>query len=138
MSECSRVNITNLVEVNLLHRSNFLKVKETLTRVGKNDGNNGIEQVCYILSKQGKYFITHINELRSLDNENVTVTDKNIAVRNLVIHLLIDWKLIEVINPSVIKHPVSSIKDLKIVSYKEKSLWKLISKYQIGKKYNIL
>ena len=123
----------NLLEVELHKSKDFLVVAETLTRVGVPEGKDLLQQ-CYLYSKQGRYYLCHFNELKRLDGEDVTVTDDDIGIRNLVANLLIQWDMIEVCNASQIRFPVSSLSSIRIILFKDKDNWNLISNYQFSKK----
>ena len=123
-----------MVEVGLRDPQDFLKVKETLTRIGVSSRREKkLFQSCHILHKQGKYFITHFKELFALDGKNSTLTENDIQRRNTIALLLQDWNLIDVVNTALVenKAPLSQIK---VLPFKEKSEWNLVAKYNIGKK----
>lgn len=126
-------NLSQLVEVTLSQPSYFLIVAETLTRMGEPDGNC-LTQICYIFAKRGKYFITHINEMKKLDGEHVTISEEDIGIRNLIANLLSDWGLITLVDSEQIRFPVASTSKIKIIPRKDKEKWKLVSKYDIGKR----
>jgi hypothetical protein len=123
------------VEINLPSPDNFLKVKETLTRIGvASKKDKKIYQSCHILHKQGRYAILHFKELFILDGKENTFSDEDAARRNTIINLLEEWGLVEVIESSQIEDPVAPLSQIKILSHKEKSEWSLVTKYNIGKK----
>lgn len=118
------------IEITLPHPDNFLKIKETLTRIGiSSKRGDKLYQSCHILHKQGRYVILHFKELFILDGKTNTLTEEDVLRRNLIAIMLREWKLIEF--PE--KLETTSIQ-IKIVPFKEKSNWALISKYNIGKK----
>lgn len=122
------------LEVTLLQPDDFLKVKETLTRIGVASRKDKIlYQSCHILHKQGRYYIVHFKELFALDGKQAELTDNDIERRNTIANLLSDWGLVNILKPDyfISKAPLSQIK---IISYKEKDEWDLQSKYNIGKK----
>jgi hypothetical protein len=122
------------IEVTLVQPDDFLKVRETLTRIGVASRREQIlYQSCHILHKQGRYFIVHFKELFALDGKQADITDNDIQRRNTVAKLLQDWGLITVLTPSAIvdQAPLSQIK---IIAYKDKDEWDLQAKYNIGKK----
>lgn len=122
------------VEISLNQPDDFLKVRETLTRIGvASRKDNTLYQSCHILHKQGRYFIVHFKELFVLDGKPADLTDNDIERRNTIAKLLMDWGLIKVINPSsiVLQAPLSQIK---VISFKDKDDWNLQTKYNIGKK----
>ena len=124
----------NMLEVNLKEPDDFLKVRETLTRIGvASRKDKKLFQSCHILHKQGRYFITHFKELFALDGKEANLTDNDIERRNTIAQLLSDWGLIAIINTTVAekKAPLSQIK---VLSFKEKGEWDLQAKYNIGKK----
>jgi len=129
--------LDTLVEVRIKKEENFLKIKETLTRIGvASRKNKTLYQSCHIFHKQGKYYIVHFKEMFLVDGKESNYTDEDIGRRNKIISLLEDWDLIEVVNPSKIETPMASISQIKIISYKEKYDWDLESKYNIGRKKN--
>ena len=122
------------LEVTLSHSDDFLKVRETLSRIGVASSKDKVlYQSCHILHKQGRYFIVHFKELFALDGKQADLTDNDIERRNTIAHLLSDWGLLEIINSELHdnKAPLSQIK---IISFKDKGEWDLQSKYNIGKK----
>jgi len=124
-----------LIEVILPNDDSFLKIKETLTRIGVASRKSDIlYQSCHILHKQGKYYIVHFKELFLLDGKDAILTENDIARRNTIIDLLDEWKLLKVKNPSEIEDPQAPLNQIKVLSYKEKNSWELKSKYQIGQK----
>lgn len=126
----------DMVEVRLKQPDDFLKCRETLTRIGVASRNeNKLFQSCHILHKQGKYYIVHFKELFLLDGKESNLSDNDIQRRNKITKLLSDWGLVEIVNSSVIED-TSSISQIKIIPYKEKSEWELIPKYSIGNKKN--
>jgi hypothetical protein len=125
---------SDMLEVTIKQPDDFLKVRETLTRIGvASRKDKTLFQSCHILHKQGKYYITHFKELFALDGKNSTLTENDIQRRNTIALLLQDWNLIEVVNASLVenKAPLSQIK---VLPFKEKSEWNMVAKYNIGKK----
>ena len=125
---------SDMLEVTIKQPDDFLKVRETLTRIGvASRKDKTLFQSCHILHKQGKYYITHFKELFALDGKNSTLTENDIQRRNTITLLLQDWNLIEVVNTSMVenKAPLSQIK---VLPFKEKSEWNMVAKYNIGKK----
>ena len=125
---------SDMLEVTIKQPDDFLKVRETLTRIGvASRKDKTLFQSCHILHKQGKYYITHFKELFALDGKNSTLTENDIQRRNKIALLLQDWNLIEVVNTSLVenKAPLSQIK---VLPFKEKSEWNMVAKYNIGKK----
>ena len=124
----------NMLEVQLKEPDDFLKVRETLTRIGvASRKDKKLFQSCHILHKQGRYFIVHFKELFALDGKEANLTENDIERRNTIAQLLADWGLIAIINTTVAekKAPLSQIK---VLSFKEKGEWDLQAKYNIGKK----
>ena len=125
---------SDMLEVTIKQPDDFLKVRETLTRIGvASRKDKTLFQSCHILHKQGKYYITHFKELFALDGKNSSLTLNDIQRRNTITLLLQDWNLIEVVQPTLVenKAPLSQIK---VLPFKEKSEWNLVAKYNIGKK----
>lgn len=124
----------DMLEVTIKQPDDFLKVRETLTRIGvASRKDKTLFQSCHILHKQGKYYITHFKELFALDGKNSTLTENDIQRRNTIALLLQDWNLIDVVNTALVenKAPLSQIK---VLPFKEKKEWNLVAKYNIGKK----
>jgi Bacteriophage translational regulator len=129
-------NLNQLVEVKLKNAEDFLKVRETLSRIGlASKKDNTLYQSCHILHKQGKYYIVHFKELFLLDGKESSLSEGDIARRNRIILLLDEWELIEVVDYSKVDEPVSPINQIKIIPFKEKDKWNLVTKYTIGSKY---
>lgn len=129
-------NINQLVEVRLKNAEDFLKVRETLSRIGlASKKDNTLYQSCHILHKQGKYYIVHFKELFLLDGKESSISEGDIARRNRIIHLLDEWELVEVCNYNMIEEPISPLNQIKIIPFKEKDKWNLVTKYTIGSKY---
>jgi hypothetical protein len=129
------IKIEDMVEVTLDQKDDFLKVRETLTRIGVASKKEKIlYQSCHILHKQGKYYITHFKELFALDGKPTDITENDIARRNTVANLLEDWELIKIVTKEQTTEPTVSLSQVKIISHKEKADWELIPKYNIGKK----
>ena len=127
-------NADSMVEVKLRSPDDFLKVRETLTRIGVASRNeNKLYQSCHILHKQGRYFIVHFKELFLLDGKHSDFSENDHQRRNRITKLLSDWGLLEVLNDVMIED-VSSISQIKILPHKEKADWELIAKYSIGSK----
>ena len=124
----------DMLEVTIKQPDDFLKVRETLTRIGvASRKDKTLFQSCHILHKQGKYYITHFKELFALDGKKSTLTSNDIERRNTIAVLLQDWNLIDIVNKTAIenKAPLSQIK---VLPFKEKNEWNLTAKYNIGKK----
>ena len=129
------VDISKFVEVTLVEQDDFLKVRETLTRIGVSSRKEKVlYQSCHILHKQGKYYIVHFKELFALDGKLSTITENDIQRRNAIAKLLEEWGLVTILNPQVMIDNIAPLHQIKIISFKEKDDWELIAKYNIGKK----
>ena len=123
------------VEVELPTQDSFLKIKETLTRIGiSSRKEKKLYQSCHILHKKGRDAILHFKELFILDGKHNTLTEEDISRRNTIVNLLEEWELVKIVDPSKTKDPVASLNQIKIISFKEKNDWELTVKYNIGKK----
>tara|TARA_Y200000002_G_scaffold176358_1_gene145416 strand:+ start:111 stop:530 length:420 start_codon:yes stop_codon:yes gene_type:complete len=134
MSEDTQWSPESMLEVSLKEPDDFLKVRETLTRIGvASRKDKKLFQSCHILHKQGRYFIVHFKELFALDGKPSNLSDNDIQRRNTITQLLADWGLISMINPNAAndKAPLSQIK---VIAFKDKNNWTLETKYNIGKK----
>ena len=121
-----------MLEVKLKEPDDFLKVRETLSRIGvASRKERKLYQSCHILHKQGKYYIVHFKELFALDGKDTNLNDNDISRRNSIAGLLGDWGLVEIVGDSEPKAPLSQIK---VIAFKEKDEWVLETKYNIGKK----
>lgn len=122
------------VEIELKSQDDFLKIRETLTRIGvASRKDQTLYQSCHILHKQGRYFIVHFKELFALDGKRADISANDLERRNTIAHLLEDWGLIKIVNPEgcINTAPLSQIK---VLSFAEKGEWTLATKYNIGKK----
>lgn len=129
------VDINKFVEIELKEQDDFLKVRETLTRIGVSSRKDRIlYQSCHILHKQGKYYIVHFKELFALDGKPSNIVENDIQRRNAIANLLEEWGLIKILNRQVMENNIAPIHQIKIISFKEKDNWDLIPKYNIGKK----
>jgi hypothetical protein len=127
--------IESLVEVALGSEEDFLKIKETLTRIGvASRKDRKLFQSCHILHKQGRYYIVHFKELFALDGKPSNFSDDDKARRNTIINLLAEWGLIKLINPQKSSSPVAPFSQVKVITHKEKHDWELVAKYNIGVK----
>ena len=123
-----------MLEVTLKQPDDFLKIRETLSRIGvASRKDKTLFQSCHILHKQGKYYIVHFKELFSLDSKKATLVENDVQRRNTISVLLQDWNLLSIVKPEAAenKAPLSQIK---IIAFKEKNEWNLQAKYNIGKK----
>jgi len=127
-------NQSDMVEVTLGEPDDFLKVRETLTRIGvASRKEKKIYQSCHILHKQGKYYIVHFKELFALDGKNTNFSSNDLQRRNRITQLLSDWGLISVVDSDRIKD-LAPLNQIKVLSFKDKGDWTLESKYNIGRK----
>jgi len=123
------------VEVRLKNDDDFLKIRETLTRIGvASRKDKTIYQSCHILHKQGKYYIVHFKELFSLDGKPSNFGDEDKGRRNTIANLIAEWGLVELVDPKSIEDPKSPMSQIKILPHREKDEWNLVAKYNIGKK----
>jgi len=130
------INITDLVEVTLNENDDFLKVRETLTRIGvASKKDKTLYQSCHILHKQSRYYIVHFKELFALDGKPTDISDNDLSRRNAIANLLEDWGLVTLVNENSTKTPEPIfLSQVKILSHKEKHDWQLVPKYNIGNK----
>tara|TARA_Y100000004_G_scaffold112373_1_gene126177 strand:- start:423 stop:851 length:429 start_codon:yes stop_codon:yes gene_type:complete len=127
----------DMVEVNLKEPDDFLKVRETLTRIGvASRKEKKLYQSCHILHKKGQYYIVHFKELFALDGKKANLSENDVQRRNRIIKLLSDWGLVEIVKESAIKD-AAPLSQIKVISYKDKGEWTLESKYNIGKKRQV-
>jgi|TARA_R110000782_G_scaffold40100_1_gene92674 hypothetical protein len=129
------------VEIDLLVPDNFLKIKETLTRIGiASRRDHIIFQSCHILHKKDKetdasrYAIMHFKELFILDGKQNNLDEDDVARRNTIVNLLAEWGLLRVVNPTQTEDPIAPLNKIKVIAFKEKNMWKLESKYTVGVK----
>ena len=140
MNELKEVqwNRNEMVEVNLKEPDDFLKVRETLTRIGvASRKERTLYQSCHIVHKKGQYYIVHFKELFALDGKKANLSENDLQRRNRIIKLLSDWGLVEIVKESSIKD-AAPLSQIKVIAYKEKSEWSLESKYNIGKKRQVV
>lgn len=129
------VNLSDFIEVKLEKADDFLKVKETLTRIGVSSRKEKIlYQSCHILHKQGQYYIVHFKELFALDGKQTNISENDIQRRNAIAKLLQDWGLVKIVNAKIMENNIAPIHQIKIIAFREKNEWELVSKYNIGKK----
>ena len=127
--------LDKLIEVKIGEEEDFLKIKETLTRIGvASRKENKLYQSCHIFHKQGKYYIVHFKEMFIIDGKPSNFSDEDKGRRNKIVELLQDWGLLKVVDPETIKEPLASISQIKIISHKDKSEWVLEAKYNMGRK----
>ena len=130
------INITDLVEVTLNEQDDFLKVRETLTRIGvASKKDKTLYQSCHILHKRGQYYVVHFKELFALDGKPTDISENDLSRRNAIVKLLEDWGLITVVKRQQIEIPPPIfLSQIKILSHREKDDWNLVPKYNIGNK----
>ena len=129
------VNVETLLEVRLKKEDDFLKVRETLTRIGvASRKEKRLFQSCHILHKRGKYYIVHFKELFALDGKPTDFDDSDLGRRNTIANLLAEWGLIEIVFPAKTIEPIAPLSQIKVISYSERADWELVAKYNIGNK----
>lgn len=127
--------VESFIEVKLPDADAFLKIRETLTRIGVSSRKEKkLFQSVHILHKRGKYYLVHFKELFRLDGKHSTLSESDIARRNTIVNLISQWGLCELLDPSKSENPVAPLSQIKIVSFKEKDEYLLVPKYSIGKK----
>jgi len=123
-----------MIEITLNEPDDFLKVRETLTRIGvASRKEKKLYQSCHILHKQGRYYIVHFKELFALDGKRANITVNDVQRRNRIIQLLLDWGLVSVVSTDKV-NDIAPLNQIKVISYKEKNDWNLETKYNIGKR----
>ena len=129
------VDLAKFIEVTLNEQDDFLKVRETLTRIGVSSRKEKVlYQSCHILHKQGHYYLVHFKELFALDGKPTNISENDIQRRNAIAKLLEEWGLVKILNPQLMTDNIAPLHQEKIISFKEKEDWELITKYNIGKK----
>jgi hypothetical protein len=129
------VDLNTFVEVLLNEQDDFLKVRETLTRIGVSSRKERVlYQSCHILHKQGHYYIVHFKELFALDGKPSNISENDLQRRNAIANLLQEWGLVKILNPKLLENNIAPLHQIKIISFKEKDDWELVTKYNIGKK----
>ena len=127
--------IDSLIEVTLPNEEDFLKIKETLTRIGvASKKDRKLYQSCHILHKQGKYYIVHFKELFALDGKPSNFSEEDMGRRNTIVNLLAEWGLLKIVVVEKAKEPRTPLSQIKILSYKDRGDWELVAKYNIGRK----
>ena len=133
--ERKSIELDELLEVQLKDSESFLKIKETLTRIGvSSKKEKKLYQSCHILHKRGKYYIVHFKELFSLDGLPSDINETDLGRRNMIAKLLQDWGLLQVVDNDKMNSILTPINQIKIIPHKEKDKWELCPKYHIGKK----
>ena len=129
------LNLEDLIEVRLAEPDDFLKVKETLSRIGvASKKEKTLYQSCHILHKQGKYYIIHFKQLFLLDNKSSDFSEEDRGRVNTIANLLSEWGLVILVDPAKSQTPVAPLSQIKIISHREKTEWNLVTKYNIGKR----
>jgi hypothetical protein len=129
------ITIDQLVEVKLNKEDDFLKIRETLTRIGiASVKEKKLFQSCHILHKQGRYYIVHFKELFDLDGKPTNFSDEDRARRNTISNLISQWDLVDLVDPSKTSEDIAPLNQIKVLPFKEKSEWELVAKYNIGRK----
>lgn len=132
------LSIENLLEVSLKEEDDFLKVRETLTRIGvASRKEKKLYQSCHILHKKGKYYIVHFKELFALDGKSTDFDDNDLGRRNTIAKLLAEWGLVDIVSKEQAENPIAPLSQIKILSYTERDDWELVTKYSIGNKKRI-
>ena len=127
--------VETLLEVKIAEEEDFLKIKETLTRIGvASRKDKKLFQSCHVLHKQGRYYIVHFKELFALDGKSTDFTQEDKGRRNTIATLLEEWNLVKIVNPDMHKEPKTPMNQIKILPFKEKDEWELVAKYNIGRK----
>jgi hypothetical protein len=127
--------LNTLVEVKIAEEEDFLKIKETLTRIGvASRKEKKLYQSCHIFHKQGKYYIVHFKEMFAIDGKPSNFSEEDKGRRNKIVELVQDWGLLKVVDNEVIKQPLASMSQIKIINHKEKDEWILEAKYNMGRK----
>ena len=126
-------DIDNMLEISFEENDDFLKIRETLTRIGvASRKDRTLYQSCHILHKRGKYYLVHFKELFALDGKDSSITENDIARRNAIARLLEEWKLLKIVKPEQASTPLAPMSQIKVLPHKEKNDWKLVAKYNIG------
>ena len=126
-------DIENMLEISLSENDDFLKIRETLTRIGvASRKDRTLYQSCHILHKRGKYYLVHFKELFALDGKDSSINDNDIARRNAIARLLEEWKLLKIVDTVKASTPLAPMSQIKVLPHKQKDEWKLVAKYNIG------
>ena len=134
MKEYREMGVEDLIEVTIKEDDDFLKIRETLTRIGVSSRKEKkLYQSCHILHKRGKYYIVHFKELFALDGLKTDISENDIGRRNAIVGLLEEWELLDIVDYDKCEEPITSLNQIKILPYKEKDDWELCPKYHIGK-----
>jgi len=126
-------DIDNMLEISFKENDDFLKIRETLTRIGvASRKDRTLYQSCHILHKRSKYYLVHFKELFSLDGKDSSITENDIARRNAIARLLEEWNLLKIVHSEQASTPLAPMSQIKVLPHKEKNDWKLVAKYNIG------
>ena len=126
-------DIANMLEISFKENDDFLKIRETLTRIGvASRKDRTLYQSCHILHKRGKYYIVHFKELFALDGKESTINENDLARRNAIARLLEEWALLSIVDSEQSSTPLAPMSQIKVLPHKDKSEWALIAKYNIG------
>ena len=126
-------DIDNMLEISFKENDDFLKIRETLTRIGvASRKDRTLYQSCHILHKRGRYYLVHFKELFALDGKESSITENDLGRRNAIAKLLEEWELLSIINVSKAQEPLAPMSQIKVLPHKEKSEWDLVAKYNIG------
>ncbi len=126
-------DIDNMLEISFKENDDFLKIRETLTRIGvASRKDKTLYQSCHILHKRGKYYLVHFKELFALDGKDSSITENDIARRNAIARLLDEWNLLKIVRNEQASTPLAPMSQIKVLPHKEKDEWKLVAKYNIG------
>jgi hypothetical protein len=129
------IDLNSIIEVKLKEDDDFLKIRETLTRIGiASRKDMKLYQSCHILHKQGRYYIVHFKELFALDGKPTNFDESDVSRRNTIVNLLNEWGLVELVDETKSQEPVASLSQIKVLSYGDKDKWELVAKYNIGRK----
>ena len=126
-------DIENMLEISFKENDDFLKIRETLTRIGvASRKDKTLYQSCHILHKRGKYYLVHFKELFALDGKESTITENDLARRNSIARLLDEWDLLSILDEEQSSSPLAPMSQIKVLPHKEKPEWNLVAKYNIG------
>ena len=126
-------DIANMLEISFKENDDFLKIRETLTRIGvASRKDKTLYQSCHILHKRGKYYLVHFKELFALDGKESSITENDLARRNAIARLLEEWDLLSILDKEKSSTPLAPMSQIKVLPHKEKPEWNLVAKYNIG------
>ena len=125
--------IEDMLEISFKENDDFLKIRETLTRIGvASRKDRTLYQSCHILHKRGRYYLVHFKELFALDGKESSITENDLGRRNAISRLLEEWELLSIVNASKAQEPLAPMSQIKVLPHKEKDEWNLVAKYNIG------